>query len=853
MSIFNHHEKIGPKMDINNCEQVNLNTGTGTMNVYNFSKVKRNIADVSSHLRTWYSCVYGEEHIDREETDRLYMWIRNSRGEEKPKDRVMLLVGEAGSGKSVVMRDLLIRLEKEKIPVLGIKSDVVFSNKGDLDVMIGLEKPATEIIKEYAEKGLVVVLIDQIDALSSVLTSDRGSLRSVNSFVEEISKYRNVRVVVSCRPYDQQYDPSLERYGYGSRIQMDGLPLGKVDEILRIAEIQIEDNEQDVKEFLRNPLNLYLFCKVKNGRLFYKEHPNRTLLYEALWRQVVIDGVQQSEHTHEGKLTESLDWMTTEMYEHQTLAISYPKVESLYPYELSYLSSSNFVYGNQNDGTVQFIHQSLYDYIYARIFLRQGKTVDDILSGIHQGLFIRLRLKQILFYLRDVDREAYFQNLRTLLFARNADGSAKYRFHLKHLMLTNIGFQKSFVPGEEEFIKNHILTDKDYAAVYLDSVNTIIGLRIYTEQVNNKGGIGVLSETEQIQYLSSCERVMYDDIAFAIECLRSIDVRTLKTNALHRYGLIVDRMPITENSAALILPLLDKLEAWSGKMMLDLVLVNLIPYQPKYVRDWLVGNVKNKADEKHESFGVYDINFGHDTEHVYDRLKAGCAKEASAAALDIVKYLCEKTAYETQENEKIKTTHMYLCYQRNQTCSHFVENILTDLLKYYDDVAKDRTPEVVDTLEQLAHANMDGLVLIPTSAYKANISLYKDEAFELSKRIIQDEPMSSVLKYHARELFKVLFPLLTKAQKDEIMDILSNYNPEWEKKTGRLYKDDPVTHIGFAKAQYYALLSSKDIAQYPDAKKHLEEQRRARRGIENHEPFHLEMKTGWTAMGDDAY
>lgn len=831
--------------------QVNMTTGNGTMIVNNISCHKRNIEDVSAYLRSWYAYIYKEEHIDREETDEIFKWVKKTSGFEQPKDRVMLLVGDAGSGKSVVMRDLLIRLEGEEIPVLGIKSDIVFSNKGELDAMIGLERPTAEIIKDYAQKGLVVVLIDQIDALSSVLTSDRGSLHSINTFVDEISTEPNVRIVVSCRPYDQQYDPSLERYSLGHHICMGVLPMTKVEEILNIAGIEV--GETEVKVFLQNPLNLYIFCKINNGKIFNRNRPSRTLLYEALWKQVIIDGVRQSDHTDTEKLTKSLDGMTSEMYERQALTISYEKIESLYPYELSYLSSSNFVYAVQEDGMIQFIHQSLFDYVYARLFLRNGKTIDDILSGVHQGLFIRLRLKQILFYLRDVDQNAYFENLNILLFSKHSNGRSKYRFHLKHLMLTNIGFQKSYILGEADFIENRILSDNDFAAIYLDSVNTKVGLEIYNKFIADKGGSSVLPESEQMQYLNACERVMCDDALYATGCLLSVDVEGLKPKAQQRYGRIIDRIPISETLIENTTRLLDKIEPHVQEMSLGFVLTNLIPFHPEYVQDWLFKYIKNEVDKLNNTSKVPEFRVGYEIQHVYDVLKKQQPKVAYKAGLRIIQYLCEKTSYDLADYNEIKTSRTYLCYERGKEYSDFVEDLLTDLLDYYDEVAKDRQQEIVEILHELSLANLDGLVLIPTSAYKVNVTEYIEEAFELSKRIILADPASSVLKYHAKELFRVMFPLLNRNQKDEIMKILANYNPNWEKKPSNIFSNGPVTYIGYSKAQYYALIDPKELLQYGKAKKLLDEQQRIHKSVENVKPFHMEMKMGWTKMDGDFY
>ncbi|WP_254411427.1 hypothetical protein [Dyadobacter diqingensis] len=68
-------------------------------------------------------------HIERDETAELLQWIvadpiRNSEG--KPLN-ICLLSGQAGYGKTVILRDLYHEISKKDIPVLGLKADKLYS------------------------------------------------------------------------------------------------------------------------------------------------------------------------------------------------------------------------------------------------------------------------------------------------------------------------------------------------------------------------------------------------------------------------------------------------------------------------------------------------------------------------------------------------------------------------------------------------------------------------------------------------------------------------------------------------------------------------------------------------------
>ena len=134
-------------------------------------------SDLSAALENSASKI-GKYHIDRKETDTLLSWIKNSPepiGENHEK-RIAVLLGKAGSGKTVIMKDVLLALNRdEQCRVLAIKSDIFYDGDNNLSLneIAGLGKPVVEVIRELAAQGKTILIIDQIDALSAVLSSKR--------------------------------------------------------------------------------------------------------------------------------------------------------------------------------------------------------------------------------------------------------------------------------------------------------------------------------------------------------------------------------------------------------------------------------------------------------------------------------------------------------------------------------------------------------------------------------------------------------------------------------------------------------------------------------------------------------
>lgn len=828
----------------------NLNSGSGTMIINNTAGQVRTLEEASSDLRSWYSCVYLDKHINRTETQKLWQWVQLWEDVEEPMDRVTLLVGDAGTGKSVVMRDLLVLLEQNEIKTLGLKSDILFAENANLDDAVGVGDTVLSRLSEIAQSERVVLLVDQIDALSSTLSSNRKPLHSINSLINEICKNANVRVIVSCRPYDQQYDPSLERYNGRHIVSMSPLSEDDIDSTLQLAGIVIESDDKIIKQFLSNPLNLYLFCKVRNGNVFAGCRPSRTVLYEALWKQIVIDKSEETELVAADGLTKCLDAISSEMYKKQTLALSKVRIETMYPHEKAYLESNGLLVSIPGSTQIQFMHQSLYDYVYARLFYSKNLSIDEILNGIHQGLFIRLRLKQVLFYLRDVDEEAYLSNLNALLFTKLETGEDKYRYHLKHLMLSNIGFLDDLSDAEAHFIKTKILRDSDFYDVYTDSVNRKVGLSLLIDYIGGAKGFAKLPESMQLQLVNVCERVIYTDASFTLSFLKSIVVTSLSQQVLKALKSMMNRMPVDGACISDIKDLLGTLDDTPSSLDFEHLYVRMIPIDADYVSDRIIGYFDAVVSSLGENFSSHDINVGYEIDYILDELKKQNPIKACDTILKMIELVSRKSVPQMQDALPIKSSRVYFLFQRRERYGSFTDKLLNYVIDESEKEALNPLPNFAHLLRTLSLSDIASLVLIPVCAYKVNIREYIQDAFALSKRVIESEHVSSVLDYHAKELFKVLFPTLDKEQKDEIMSLLDNLHPAWEKSYSKekINKQSPMSYLGYTRAHYYGVLSEEDLSDYPNARKFRDEKLRIYHSLDNYEPFKTSFKEGWSTI-----
>lgn len=391
--------------------------------------------------------------IHRDEVDQIKDWIERKASDERP-SRLALLYGKAGIGKSIVMHDLLEDLQSNQdFLVLGLKSDQIeFVDTEAFIQNIRLAKPIETVIEEMAQKyKRVILLIDQIDALSLSLSSNRTPLRSLLKLIGQIQHIPNVRVVISCRPYDLEYDPLLDNLRIKNKWELKEFTQKQVEGILieNNCKEQMNDN---LLRFLGNPLHLYLFLKVKPEEQL-TDPLSTDLLYHQLWRKYVLDDSVRK--FNKDRLLALFDKLVSTMYERQELSVHIRAFETDFSAELQYLLTNELLLKTKSN-QIQFFHQTLFDYVYARRFTEQGRDLLEVLKGQHQGLFSRAAVKSILTFLRDQDRREYIHVIDQLLYAKDDDGKELYRYHLKSLALGNMAYFETPLEEEKNIISRKI-------------------------------------------------------------------------------------------------------------------------------------------------------------------------------------------------------------------------------------------------------------------------------------------------------------------------------------------------------------------------------------------------------------
>ena len=406
------------------------------------TKEKKSAEEVMSESRSAFYRINSNFHdlkdsfIDRKEIGLLCNWVKNELSEKD--SRIKLLVGNAGVGKSVIIKRVIQRLESDDIKCFAIKADklqtpVGFTSNEHLEQM---RNTFSSLIQERR----AVLIIDQIDALSKYINSDRNKIENM----------RNVRIIVSCRSFDLEFDPKLSILGHEPQIKLGLLDKQDVEKVLDRLKVGLfKDLDEKTISVLQTPQHLNIFCRVyrKNER---KDYYSIIDLYDELWLQVI--GLTEAK-INKGIAEKNLYDLALKIYDDETLTPQWD-------YDTSELREANYLISEgiieKTDNRATFFHQSMYDYVFARYYTKEKRSlIQDLLAEKkHQGLFVRSTVNFVLDYERAKNIKQYKEDVKTILF------SGKVRTHIQLMLLWAMANRIDIMPFEKKCIKDLYIQNK---------------------------------------------------------------------------------------------------------------------------------------------------------------------------------------------------------------------------------------------------------------------------------------------------------------------------------------------------------------------------------------------------------
>jgi len=808
-------------------------------------KQQKPFNELSDNLRGVDRFLAGDYHIVRKETASILDWI-NSEGIVKPEQRICMVSGEAGCGKTVILADILAELESRGIPVVGLKSDYLFDNNdSDIDKALNLDGGSLiQMIEEQARRGMTVLLIDQVDALSLSLTFKRKPLAEVQRVITKLSFNANVRIILSCREYDYKSERAFYRYNGCHQELIKRLEKEEVDKVLRDFHFSADGLSEEEYRFLQNPMNLSLYCRLgeKSGVKAIQSE-----VYSAYWQQVLTTHANEKGFDTKS-LQGFLERLVGFMIHEQVLSVNYQRMGMGMVNEQGFLLSEGYLAQSSDGSQIQFRHQTLFDYTYSRLFFESGKTVEKDFAGVHQGLFVRSRLKTLLAYIREVAPDQYYENVISIL------TSGTYRFHLKQLVVTLIGSYSVLLPQEEHLLTEVILPDKKLSEVFARTVYALGPVKKLTRYILQTGGFGHCEWKYAERVLDLMSYIFEQDAKAGLWILDQIDLGSLKEERLGALVRVLNYVPIKNSEVAeAIMKKVAVLDMDDSTIEFHHFYANIAKYQPETVADRIkryVGAKLSKWDQKND----WKFDVSSDLRDMNEALEKVDSHLSLLTGIDLIGLMAEASRLDLGGFD-ISISSLYWHFNRMNNPYHFPEVQLDKVLDQVEREIKDGREDTSKVIEQLSEGNIDVYHVIAITGWTANIEKYKETAFRYLYANLKKSNLSSLLNYYQTLLLGNVFMLLTQEQQSQLIDVIRKVEPEWEKgpRPGPIPKEfrdkTPNTARGYTKCKLLGAIPEGYLHDnFKEAWKELSEIKRKGFETTNEAPNKVESHHGWTTV-----
>lgn len=809
-------------------------------------QISERLVVASNDLKSYDNLFGNAFHIDRAETNLLYDWIKNDlQVNETP---ISILAGDAGSGKSVIFKDLYVKLVSENIPVLGLKSDrLVVQNIAELNAELELGDTIESIFKSISKLNQrFVLLVDQIDALSQSLSSDRRPINTYHRMIQRLSCIENIRIVISCRIYDLAYDPLLKEYKSKKIVKTSLLSFDDVEKVISFLDKKLPDQSEMIKKFLRIPLHLQLYtkltCPEKMGEIITLQ-----TLYDEIWTEFILTKPNVNNISTE-RLILLIEKIANSMYESQQLFVNGKTYESQFLNEINYLSSEGVI-SLSDDRKIQFIHQSFFDYAYARTFIESGKKIIDSLLGKHQGLFVRSRIKQVFTYLREFDTEKYIQELDIIMFG-------DYRFHLKLMLLNNLGFYPDPKKQEQDWVQNRLITDDFLFKLFIESIYTIEWFRFLLDK------IGVLQyfENNNREIISNVYNICWRLIATSTEEIISF-INLIKDIPFDNSQNIIARIlsNIPSDKIHLATSLFEETSNKWDKHSLYHFLSNALTYNPDFVSNQLLCLFEENLKTLNKHSSDY-IPGEYDGMRVFKELHDKHQNKAIPLFIEITRQICEssKIVYldESKNEERIFDSMGYYLYSPLASHHYYHQELYNLLLEYFDSHYNGDFESKTQIAVPLLKSDLAMIVNLGVVCVMKNTDRLKSVAYEIltTKRFYNTS--SENLKYNINRLLKDAYILFENKEQTVINRVILSLRPKWEKQN--LWGEKGVskygyTRIGYTSYGHVCMIPEEERRKHTIVDTFYKECHRKWGDIDNKKPQSVEVRVGDTALPKTAY
>ena len=371
--------------------------------IYDVEPVRRAFDVISETLLSWPQEIEGY-WISRPELDSLYNVCTSDQSS------VTALLGGPGEGKSAILARLGARLRSEDVVLLAIKADQVPStvaSLSELDSWMNCGLPIGEALRRLANDHRVVLLIDQLDALSELMDQRTERLTTLVQLINSVRGVPSLHILVSCREFDFRHDVRFSTLE-AEEVSLSRLEWEQVEPLISEHGFDTSGWSECVRDVLLTPQHLGMFLDYFSDELGLPLFEN----YQGLLSRILE---KRLSNVHGARALNVAESLALTMAEKEELWIARSLFETQFRSELRHLEQEGFLVRSSNELSISFRHQTIFDFLRARAFLTRDQSLAEYVVDLkQQSLFVRPVLWSTLNYLRASDRASYWDQFLAL-------------------------------------------------------------------------------------------------------------------------------------------------------------------------------------------------------------------------------------------------------------------------------------------------------------------------------------------------------------------------------------------------------------------------------------------------------
>lgn len=383
-------------------------------------KAKEALAAASVDLLAWEKTLPNGEWMERPERE-------NIENRFKLATSSTVLLGEPGSGKSALLSQIASDLLDQGATVFALKADFLSTEvrtETDLQRELQLPAPPSELVIRLAALQPVFVFIDQLDALASQLDLRSARLNVLLNLVRRVGGVPNVHVLLSARTFEFNHDVRL-RAVEAEAVTLTLPPWHEVKNLLVEVGVDPVAWPEKARDVVRIPQALKTFIALVGAG---RSEPFTT--YQAMLEQLWRDRIASADDSK--SLTALASELAGKMAEEEVLWLAASRFDDRLN-SLKRLEALGFIVLSENNLSISFSHQTVFDYVLARTFIQSERLLSTYVLERQDSLFVRAKVWSALNYLRESEVKSYEREFLEIWKTKNL------RRHLRLLLIEFLG------------------------------------------------------------------------------------------------------------------------------------------------------------------------------------------------------------------------------------------------------------------------------------------------------------------------------------------------------------------------------------------------------------------------------